>query len=310
MIAVESKARLRGVYHALLSHGSHLHKNEGYAPIFIVGSGRCGTTLLRRILQASPKVHIPPENWALGGCISDFQYYSWLMSWKAIVHLYLGRHIGANHRWFASPPSNLQQRLLSIAEPKRSLAHLIAECYTYHGERQKAQFTRWGDKNPLNINHMNPILEVFPDARFIHMIRDGVDVVHSWSKLEKYKGNVTDPARRWTDAITKGKAFSHHNPEALLEVRYERFVRNPSIMTREIFRFIDLEYDEEVLTREAHFREMRQAHEIEHYKKAFKDISPRNIGKGRKTLTSKQAKRLGPMMNDVLTDLGYEPIQQ
>lgn len=310
MIDVELKARLRGIYHAVFSHDPHLHKNEGYAPFFIVGSGRCGTTLLRRVLQASPDLHIPPENWAMGGCISDFRYYSWLMPWKAIVNLYLGRHIGANHRWFANPPSNLQRRLLSIAEPKRSLARLIAECYIYHGESQEAQFTRWADKTPLNINHMDAILEVFPDARFIHMIRDGIDVVHSWSKLGKYKGDVTGPAKRWKDAIAKGEAFSHSNPESILEVRYERFVRNPADVAKKIFRFIDLEYDEDMLTREDHFCKMGQARKIEHYQKAFQDISPRNIGKGREALTSQQAEKLKPMMNDVLTDLGYDPIQQ
>jgi hypothetical protein len=44
-----------------------IHRNEDIAPFFVVGPGRCGTKLLRRLLQASPAVHIPPEDWSMGG---------------------------------------------------------------------------------------------------------------------------------------------------------------------------------------------------------------------------------------------------
>ncbi len=74
---------------------------ERFAPFFIVGSGRCGTTLLRRILAAGGQVHIPPETYKVGpavrffrrnrdrawsflvrGVLSMFEYHPMFERWK------------------------------------------------------------------------------------------------------------------------------------------------------------------------------------------------------------------------------------
>lgn len=48
---------------------------------------------------------------------------------------------------------------------------------------------------------MNQILDVFSKVKFVHMIRDGVDVVHSWKKIGYYGTNITKPAQKWLSAI-------------------------------------------------------------------------------------------------------------
>jgi len=123
-------------------HPFPIHRNEPINPFFIVGSGRCGTTLMRRLLQASPQVHIPPENWTMGNHVVTYRRLRRLMSWRDLVDLHLGRHVLGNHRWFDELPVELRDKLLQLPQEERSLACLLDKIYRYHGRVQGATFER------------------------------------------------------------------------------------------------------------------------------------------------------------------------
>jgi len=139
--------RVRGVGRVLTSQSVPMHRNERVRPFFIVGSGRCGTTLLRRLLQASPEVHIPPENWTFGACIADFRTYRARLPWDGLVDCLLCRHMLENDRWFNTPPSDLRPRLHTLDPEQRSLARFYDELYRYHGDACGAGFERWGTRH-------------------------------------------------------------------------------------------------------------------------------------------------------------------
>src|ERR1700694_1325061 len=82
----------------LLLGGRPLHGPERYRPFFIVGSGRCGSTLLRAMLEAHPALHIPPER-ALGPMVRDYRRYSRL-PWNVVLRIVLGR-LECDHSWAA-----------------------------------------------------------------------------------------------------------------------------------------------------------------------------------------------------------------
>jgi len=65
--------------------GYPLHKDEKISPFFIIGSGRCGTTLMRRILITHPDICIPPETFVLSQWISLYQRYN-NTNWKDLVY--------------------------------------------------------------------------------------------------------------------------------------------------------------------------------------------------------------------------------
>lgn len=304
------RPRVRGIYHAVTSGGYPLYlQRESYKPFFIVGSGRCGTTLLRRLLQASPEIHIPPENWALAGCIRSFRRCRWLLTWREMVDLLLGRHVLDSDRWFDEPPADLRKQLLKIPNQNRSLARFLDAVYCYHGEQQNATFRRWGDKTPLNINCMDAIVDVFPAAKFIHLVRDGVDVTHSWTKLPKYRNDVKRAAQRWADAVKKAKKFTTRYPERISEVSYESLCQAPEKTLRKICQFIDLSYESNMIARTDHYDNMEEAQSIGHYQNVFKGITTDSIGKGRSTLTRVQKQKIEPIINHHLDHLGYEIIQ-
>ena len=302
--------RVRGIYHAVMSGGYPFYlQQESYRPFFIVGSGRCGTTLLRRLLQASPEIHIPPENWALAGCIRSFRRYRWLLSWNEMVDLLLGRHVMDSERWFDEPPADLRQRLLEMPREDRSLADFLDTIYCYHGEQRNASFQRWGDKTPLNVNCMDAIMKVFPQARFVHPVRDGVDVAHSWSELSKYRGEIERAARRWKDAVTTARGFAERHPNRIHEVRYESLCRAPEKILREVCQFIDLSYESDMISRVDHYEEMEKSKSNKHYQNAFKEITTENIGKGRNNLNEHKKAKIAPIINRHLECMEYNPIR-
>jgi hypothetical protein len=260
-------------------------------------------------MQASPEVHIPPENWALGGCIATFRAHHWSLSWSNIVDLILGKHLVVSRRWFDEPPTRLREKLLNIPTARRSLAILIDVIYRFHGEAQGAKFNRWGDKTPLNINHMRVIMEVFPRAKFIHLIRDGVDVAHSWSKLDQYHDDVITPARRWRDSVKAASDFKHDHPGRLLEISYEDLCWDPRGRMTEVCEFVNIPFEGELISRTDHYDEMESARSLPHYEKVFSSISTDSIGKGRRQMSARDRCRIASLLNDELVRCGYDPVE-
>lgn len=306
------RSRVRGIYYAVTSEAVPIHRREKQSPFFIVGSGRCGTTLLRRILQASPEVHIPPENWGLGHVIRSFRQNRWLLDWDQLVEIVVASHQHKTHGWFEviDDPIELFDELLDWPQSERSLYRLVDRLYRYHGEKVGAEFSRWGDKTPLNVNHMDAILKAFPDAKFVNLVRDGVDVIHSWLKRPDYFGDMIRPARRWQGAVRAAREFSRRHQDRVIEVRYEELCRDPETITRKVCRFLDLSWEADLLSRSDHYDEMPKDQSVEHFENAFRPISTENIGKGRRNLPADQKETLAPLIDDLLVESGYNAVHE
>lgn len=269
-----------------------LHRNEPIDPFFIVGSGRCGTTLLRRVLQTSPEVHIPPENWTLLVIIPSFRKYRWGMRWEDFAHLMTSRllHQGAKRepRWFDFPQADaLLEKLKGVAPEERSLAHAIDLMYRYHGQVLEDEFERWGDKTPLNVTRMRELLSTFPNARFVHLIRDPFDVVASWLKLGRYS-EPGQPALQWKSRVERACAFARDHPSRCLEVHYERFVQKPEATVGKVCDFLGINFSHQLLSERDQKDQMRGIASTFYHKNVFDAISAEHIGKGRRRLGADQ----------------------
>ncbi len=83
--------------------GYPLRGEERFRPFFIIGVGRSGNTLFRRILTAHSELHIPPETFVLGECIRKFKRYGRWLDWPDAVSLIMG--LFAFHPEFHMPPA-------------------------------------------------------------------------------------------------------------------------------------------------------------------------------------------------------------
>lgn len=284
-----------------------LHQNEEYKPFYIVGSGRAGTTLLRRFLIGQ-NVHIPPEIWASKVVINKFKVLSWYNSWDTLVRncVTLLLEDSDFDNSFKSRAYRIITDLKKIDRNQRSLAYLINYIYKEHAKWLEMDIIRWGDKTPLNSYALSEIESVFPDVKFIHLIRDGVDVINSYLENDMVQ-NLESGSRRWKTAVQEVKGFRSNKPTKVLEVRYEDLVNRSKYVTKRICRYLDIPFNTNMV-QDINNKSIQDLRKHDHHQNIFKDVTNKFIGKGRRAFEKEDLKKLAPIINDQLVELGYKPI--
>jgi hypothetical protein len=162
-------------------------------PFFIVGSARSGTTFLRLSLNAHPVVAVPPES----------RFITELNEGTSEVEISRFLQRLARHPRFAAWE-------LSIEAVEAELQGLDRVSYagaidaTYRAYAKSHGKDRWGDKTPRYVVNIPALAELFPTARFIHLIRDGRDVALSYADVPFGPKNVAKAAELWANRVAKG----------------------------------------------------------------------------------------------------------
>lgn len=292
--------------------------SESFPPMpFIVGTGRCGTTLLRTMLDAHPLLAIPPESYFIPVAAElspqDAADRSGRPLGTAPANSFLNA-VQQSRNWamFAIDPQELATRIGAIEPFELSTAiRAVYALYT-------AQFgkSRWGDKTPDYHAHMRLIERLLPEARFIHLIRDGRDVALSVRRLLERSGReptVVNGARWWASRLQRarqeGQGVKHY-----LEVRYEELVREPEGTLRQICELIELPWDPvvvnyaEAATAEDGEDGYRSSRTIDrHVRKAStKPPTTNRIERWRTEMTAEQRDEVEAIIGPLLRELGYE----
>lgn len=216
-------------------------------PLFIIGSGRSGNTLLRAMLMAGGEVAIPPESYVLPRTYRDHSRFS-RTPWSDYAALLLGRilqHPGMAE-WDLDMDA-LLERAHAIPKKERSLAALLGLLYAEWGDHHAPAVTRWGDKTPLNTLWLPRIERMFPNAQYVHILRDGRDVSLSYVKAGLY-GDIAEAAARWRSSVRAARRHGKRvGPQRFHEVRYEDLVGDPGPTLRSICSFLGLTYSDGML---------------------------------------------------------------
>lgn len=298
---------VRGLFGAISGRGVPLHRSEGFRPFFVVGSGRSGTTLLRRLL-VSEHTHIGPEMWSTGPVIVEFLRWGWLTSWQVFV-----KYATASLLEDSECKDDFKREVLSIAgslsnapRSERSVAYLLHRIHQEQATWVGSRAGRWGDKTPYNTFFLPELKMVFPDAAFIHLVRDGVDVIVSYVETG-LQPSLDAAATRWTASTSSAMIFARKYPCRCLESRYEDLVTNTEGVVERISDFLELPSptSSPVGRTPMGLGDLKQH---SHHQRVFEPIDSGQIGKGRAKLTSDERHRLAPRMNPLLIRLGYPPL--
>ena len=195
------------------------------APIFIVGCGRSGTTMLRLMLDAHPDLAIPGE--------SNFIPYVWRER-----GLYVrGDQLDLGHllprilndesvrRWNL-PEDLVRERIGRLAG--HTLSSVIDAIYSVYATTQGK--VRWGDKTPMYVQALPLLANLFPTARFVHLVRDPRNVTLSYLDVARelrYPGvptTVFQAADRWRRWVGAGVRSGRELGARYVEIRYEDLV--------------------------------------------------------------------------------------
>jgi hypothetical protein len=281
---------------------------------FVVGVGRSGTTLLRLMLDTHPDLAMPPET----GFIPDLIAAAHEADASADDLL---QAVTSHRKWgdFGIEPSELRARWAAL-DPIRARGAVRA-FYELYAEKQGKP--RWGDKTPGYTMHMRRIAQTLPEARFIHVIRDGRAVAHSrMTSLSLQPVPMKQVARRWRKRLSRarrqGARLDHY-----LEIRYEDLVTDTEAVLRTVCEFIELDWDPDMLS--YHRRSEERLAELDRdipawegklarsaesrmalHEQTTKPPDPARIDRWRSEMGAEDLATFEDVAGELLTELGYE----
>jgi len=200
--------------------------------IFIGGMPRSGTTLMRAMLDAHPEVRCGEETRVVP------------------------RILQMRQQWRRSTKESLRLKEAGVTDEvlNEAISSFILQVVVNHG----LPSPRLCNKDPFTLKSAEYLSTLFPNARFVFMVRDGRATVHSIISrkvtitgfdLTSYKQCLT----RWNNAVTTmNQQCEALGPQRCLPVHYEQLVLHPRDTMRQVLSFLDLEWTDDVLHHEQH----------------------------------------------------------
>lgn len=205
---------------------SHQHDPPG--PIFVVGSMRSGSTMLRLILDSHPHIAIGAETGFMGALLATKKIPNW-------------RYGGEWYGRLGWTEAELDARLRTF----------YTEMFQRHAAGQGK--VRWGEKTPFHTGHMVSMAQVFPDAVFVGIVRHPGAVAVSLRDTFNYA--FTDALSYWTATnLDMVRAAGRLGPRFVL-CHYEDLVVASEPVLRELLDWLGEPWSPDVL---AHHRVQRE----------------------------------------------------
>jgi hypothetical protein len=275
-------------------------------PIFIIGTERSGSNLLRLILNSHPEIAVPhpPHIMAYFGPVE--KYYGDLTrveNFRRLTRDVVAHIRGHIHPW--NVPLDEAALLRDVSPP--SLFGLYAALYGQYTNATGKK--RWGCKSTFMIHYVDRILAQYPDAQIIWLVRDPRDVALSSreSVFNPYHPYFT--ARLWAEQQELGlrweKALS---PSNLLRIHYEHLISDPSATVERICQFIGATFEPRML----HFFETEDARTSASLARDWRNTAvPILSGNAQKFLSQMSSDEVAVVESaagETMRRLGYEPL--
>ena len=286
------------------------------SPIFVIGSPRSGTTLLRLMLTCHRNIVIPPE------C----GFAAWLADrftdWNAqTIDQCLTRFVGELFECRKIETWNLdKEQLITFLESHHPecYSHAVSLVYQFYANSINQRCTRWGDKNNFYVDYISTLNKLFPAAEFVHIIRDGRDIASSYKRLKHVESkspyfptlpaDIEQVAQQWQrDLETVGIAFDRIGRDSVVEIHYEELVLDPKSTLRNICDSIGEDFDDTMLGyHDVNRQQILEPAEFLAWKeKTTKPPTASQIGCYQTDLTSEEIAAFESVAGGMLKDLAY-----
>jgi hypothetical protein len=187
-------------------------------------------------------------------------------------------------------------------EGESTYGRLLALFHEHRAERIGRP--RWGDKSLHSELHAEQIFAEFPDARFIHIVRDPRD--RYASERRKFSSNEASATARWLGSVSAAQRNQQRYPERYMVVRYEDLASKPEETVRWVCDFIGEPYVSEMLQMRGAPEHLEQGGDssFEHIEPG--EISTRSIGRFPNVISGKEIAFIQMIAGRQMADFAYE----
>lgn len=214
---------------------------ESDRPIFVLGCPRSGTTLFRTMLHAHPRIAIPPESRFVMPTYYQRSRFGDLTTVAGRTSLaeWIVDRPDSRFRVFDLDPEELKHKIVNGPPTVGSAIGVVFQEYSRRFDKP-----RWGDKRPAYYSFVDELDHMFPDAQFLHLIRDGRACVASLKEQPWYEHDPVPCMATWMLAVDSARESGRKlGADRYLELRYEDLLARPEAELRRVCEFLDEDYD-------------------------------------------------------------------
>lgn len=282
--------------------------------VFILGNPRSGTSLLRLMLNSHPAIAAPPESGFLHWWYPKYKYWNAEDSQSTEKVLCFIDDILTSKKietWCID-----KNKLVEFIHERKPLSYseLGSLVYIFWAMTNRKSPYVIVDKNNYYIHHLNDLISIWPDAKFIFLIRDGRDVACSYLDIEKLE--TTSPykpvlpttiktiAEEWQRNNSNIYEFLNTLPkERWRMIKYEDIVMNTRIALIELVSFLNLEFSEQMLL--YYLANNEPASTMDWKKKTLEKPDVLNIGRYKSRLKPDDVELFNRIASPMLNFTGY-----
>jgi hypothetical protein len=283
----------------------------------IIGAPRSGTTLLRLMLDAHSELAIPPETGflTLGAQLKGRGDKLRERFFRAVIN-----HPEPAPSWpdFEIPEETFWQALTEITP------FTVCEGYRAFYRLYAARLgkPRWGDKTPIYCLSLDAIRRVLPEARFIHIIRDGRDVALSLREMWFSPGwEIETQAAYWRKCVLAARRAGVGRTY-YLEIRYEDLILNTCETLGRVCDHVGLSFEPAMLSYYTQTPERLGEHKgrssaegtplltreerLRQQQRTTAPPDPKRVFAWKRAMSADECRRFQLVAGDLLKELGYE----
>lgn len=272
-------------------------------PFFIIANPRSGSSMLRLMLNRHPGVVVPPECGYITWLYEKYKNFGCAGADNSLSE-FIEDVVSSKkfETWDVSATELL--RFVDESSPRdyQDLCRLVHQYYAYQTGKK---IQRWGDKNNYYVSSMDQILEIFPLAEFVYLIRDPRDVYASYKDLRKLetkskyapklKLGLDEFIHEWSLNLMNMKAIAERvGEDRYFYVLYEEIVGSVDESICMVLSKLDLNYHENVVKLEKPASKYEQEPEgtVDWKRLTKKPVTSSRVGRHVSVLSEYEASRI------------------
>lgn len=268
---------------------------------FILGNPRSGTTLLRLMLNNHSEIGVPPECGMIQWWYEKYKYWpsSKMTDIEFALDILSSRRI---NDW-----QICRETVITAISKASNYGEVFTEIYKIVTHKNIV-----GDKNNYYINHIETLKSIYPNAKYVHIVRDGRDVACSYLKLKELDANLINKPNLPTEIKEIAKQWVSNNlqvkskldKEKYITVLYEDLIKHPSEELTKISSFLNVNFEVQMLE---YYKNNNEPESTLNWKLKTKEaIDKNNMNKYKKILNKKSIGDFNEIARDMLIGYGYE----